>query len=164
MKKIAIIGAGPAGISAAYELSKADFNITLHEKSNQIGGLARTMEFSDAKFDVGPHRFFTYNKEVENLYLKILDKDAIEVKRLTRILYNNKLFKYPLSPFGTIIKIGFIGAIKILASPLVIPNALDCLTNDIHSSSDSRSKMRDCFLFIVSSITPSYPISRRRSR
>ena len=116
MKKIAIIGAGPAGISAAYELSKADFNITLHEKSNQIGGLARTMEFSDARFDVGPHRFFTYNKEVENLYLKILDKDAIEVKRLTRILYNNKLFKYPLSPFGTIIKIGFIGAIKILAS------------------------------------------------
>ena len=99
-----------------YELSKADFNITLHEKSNQIGGLARTMEFSDAKFDVGPHRFFTYNKEVENLYLKILDKDAIEVKRLTRILYNNKLFKYPLSPFGTIIKIGFIGAVKILAS------------------------------------------------
>ena len=80
MKKIAIIGAGPAGISARYELSKADFNITLHEKSNQIGGLARTMEFSDAKFDVGPHRFFTYNKEVENLYLKILDKDAIEVK------------------------------------------------------------------------------------
>ena len=116
MKKIAIIGAGPAGISAAYELSKADFEISLHEKTNEIGGLARTMEFSEARFDVGPHRFFTYNKEVENLYLKVLDKDAVEVKRLTRILYNNKLFKYPLSPFGTILKIGFVGAVKILSS------------------------------------------------
>ena len=87
-----------AGISARYELSKADFNITLHEKSNQIGGLARTMEFSDAKFDVGPHRFFTYNKEVENLYLKILDKDAIEVKRLTRIFItiNYLNIRFPL--------------------------------------------------------------------
>ena len=65
MKKIAIIGAGPAGISARYELSKADFNITLHEKSNQIGGLARTMEFSDAKFDVGPHRFLLIIKKLK---------------------------------------------------------------------------------------------------
>ena len=116
MKKIAIIGAGPAGISAAYELSKADFNITLHEKSNQIGGLARTMEFSDARFDVGPHRFFTYNKEVEKLYVDTLGTDAVEVKRLTRILYNNKLFNYPLSPFGTLLKIGLSGALKILFS------------------------------------------------
>ena len=64
-------------------------------------------------YDIGPHRFFTLNKEIEKFYLEILDEDAIEVKRLTRILYNNKLFLYPLSPFGTILKIGFIGSIKI---------------------------------------------------
>ena len=92
MKKVAVIGAGPAGVSASYELSKRNFEIDLHEKSDMIGGLARTIAFSKSRFDVGPHRFFTYNKEVENLYLEILGSDAVEVKRLTRILYNNKLF------------------------------------------------------------------------
>ena len=81
-----------------------------------VGGLARTITFSNSRFDVGPHRFFTYNKEVEKLYVDTLGSDAVEVKRLTRILYNNKLFNYPLSPFGTLLKIGLVGAIKILFS------------------------------------------------
>ncbi len=116
MKRVAIIGAGPAGVSASYELSKRNFQIDLHEKSDMIGGLARTIPFSESRFDVGPHRFFTYNKEVEKLYVETLGSDAVEVKRLTRILYNNKLFNYPLSPFGTLFKIGLWGAIKILFS------------------------------------------------
>ena len=116
MKKVAVIGAGPAGISAAYELSRRNFQIDLHEKSEMIGGLARTISYSDSRFDIGPHRFFTYNKEVEKLYVETLDSDAVEVKRLTRILFNNKLFNYPLSPFGTLLKIGFLGSIKILFS------------------------------------------------
>ena len=116
MKRVAIIGAGPAGISASYELSKRNFQIDLHEKSDMIGGLARTIPFSESRFDVGPHRFFTYNKEVEKLYVETLGSDAVEVKRLTRILYNNKLFNYPLSPFGTLFKIGLWEAIKILFS------------------------------------------------
>ena len=81
-----------------------------------VGGLARTIPFLKSRFDVGPHRFFTYNKEVEKLYVETLGSDAVEVKRLTRILYNNKLFNYPLSPFGTLFKIGLIGAMKILLS------------------------------------------------
>ena len=116
MKKVAVIGAGPAGISAAYELSRRNFQIDLHEKSEMIGGLARTISYSDSRFDIGPHRFFTYNKEVEKLYVETLMSDAVEVKRLTRILFNNKLFNYPLSPFGTLLKIGFLGSIKILFS------------------------------------------------
>ncbi len=116
MKKVAIIGGGPAGVSASYELGKKDYKIDLHEKSQSIGGLARTIQFSKQRFDIGPHRFFTYNKEVENLYIQTLGSDAVEVKRLTRILYNNKLFNYPLSPFGTLLKIGPIGAVKILIS------------------------------------------------
>ena len=116
MKRVAIIGAGPAGVSASYELSKRNFQIDLHEKSDMIGGLARTIPFSESRFDVGPHRFFTYNKEVEKLYVETLGSDAVEVKRLTRILYKNKLFNYPLSPFGTLFKIGLWEAIKILFS------------------------------------------------
>ncbi len=112
-KKFIVIGAGPAGISAAYELNKAGFEVKIFEKFESVGGLARTTKFHECLYDIGPHRFFTLNKEIEKFYLEILDDDAIEVKRLTRILYNNKLFLYPLSPFGTILKIGFVGSVKI---------------------------------------------------
>ena len=57
MKKIAVIGAGPAGISASFELSKREYQIDLHEKSEMVGGLARTIPFLKSRFDVGPHRF-----------------------------------------------------------------------------------------------------------
>ena len=53
-----------------------------------------------------------------HLYVETLGSDAVEVKRLTRILINNKLFNYPLSPFGTLFKIGFLGAIKILLASI----------------------------------------------
>ena len=118
-KKAVVVGAGPSGVSAAYELSKQNIETQIIEKYNTVGGLARTISFKNLRFDVGPHRFFTYNKEVENLYLRILGSDAIEVKRQTRILYNKKLFDYPLSPLGTITKIGLIGAILILVSYLI---------------------------------------------
>ena len=118
-KKFIIIGAGPAGISAGYELSKAGFEIKIFEKSSSVGGLAKTMKYGECLYDIGPHRFFTLNKEIENFYLEILKQDATEVKRLTRILYNNKLFLYPLSPFSTILKIGFIGSLKITIDYIV---------------------------------------------
>ena len=118
-KKFIIVGAGPAGISAGYELQKAGFEVKIFEKSSSVGGLARTTKYENCLYDIGPHRFFTLNKEIENFYLEILNKDAIEVKRLTRILYNNKLFLYPLSPFGTILKIGFIGSLKITFDYLI---------------------------------------------
>jgi len=118
-KKFIVVGAGPAGISAAYELQKAGLEVKIFEKSSSVGGLARTTKYENCLYDIGPHRFFTLNKEIENFYLEILNKDAIEVKRLTRILYNNKLFLYPLSPFGTILKIGFIGSIKITFDYLI---------------------------------------------
>ena len=91
-KKFVVIGAGPAGISAGYELQKAGCEVKIFEKSSSVGGLARTTEYEKCLYDVGPHRFFTLNKEIENFYLEILKNDAIEVKRLTRILYNKKLF------------------------------------------------------------------------
>ena len=68
-KKFVVIGAGPAGISAAYELNKAGFEVKVFEKFTTVGGLARTTKFGKCLYDVGPHRFFTLNKEVENFYL-----------------------------------------------------------------------------------------------
>ena len=56
-----IVGAGPSGLSAAYELSKINSQINIYEKLDKVGGLARSLNFRDCKFDIGPHRFFTLN-------------------------------------------------------------------------------------------------------
>ena len=61
-----IIGAGPAGLSAAYELSKSDKKIIILEKKNRVGGLAETKVFGEYRYDIGPHRFFTKTKKLIN--------------------------------------------------------------------------------------------------
>jgi len=114
-----VIGAGPSGLAAAHELLKKQNKVFIFEKSNSIGGLARTIDYKNCKYDIGPHRFYTLNKEINNFYNEILGADTITVKRLTRILYNNKFFLYPLSPFNTLFNLGLIKAIKILTSYFV---------------------------------------------
>jgi len=108
-----IIGAGPAGLTAAYELSHSDKKIIVLEKKNQVGGLAETKIFDDFKYDIGPHRFFTKNEEVYDLFLKMLGKDALLVKRKTRILFEGKYFDYPLTPVNALFGLGLIESIKI---------------------------------------------------
>lgn len=108
-----IIGAGPAGLSAAYELSKSNKKIIVLEKKNQVGGLAETKIFGDYRYDIGPHRFFTKNEEVNELFIKMLDEDAIAVNRLTRILFNGKYFDYPLTPINALFGLGIIESITI---------------------------------------------------
>jgi len=114
--KFTIIGGGPSGLAAAHELSTNNYEVTIYEKANIVGGLARTIEYKNCKYDIGPHRFYTLNKEVNNFYKNILGKDSINVKRLTRIFYDKKYFYYPLSPFNTLFNLGFIKALKILFS------------------------------------------------
>ncbi|MBI3366861.1 FAD-dependent oxidoreductase, partial [Candidatus Roizmanbacteria bacterium] len=93
-----IIGAGPSGLGCAYELQKRNNknSVILIDKNNRVGGLARTVPWKNHYFDIGPHRFYTKNHEVLNLWKSILKEDLITVKRLTRILYKNKLFFYPV--------------------------------------------------------------------
>ena len=93
-----IIGAGPAGLTAGYELVQLKKkSILIIEKHNRVGGLASTKVFGDYRYDIGPHRFFTKNEEIDSLFLKILGNDAVKVNRLTRIYYK-KYFNYPLTP------------------------------------------------------------------
>jgi protoporphyrinogen oxidase len=116
-KKIIIIGAGPAGLAAAVEFKKNNlFNITIIEKSNTVGGLARTVKLGNNLFDIGPHRFFTKNDEINKFFINYAGKDLIKVKRLTRILYQNKLFNYPLSPINTFFTIGIYNGVTIFFS------------------------------------------------
>ncbi len=111
MYDLVIIGAGPAGLTAAYELSDSNKKVLLLEKKIQVGGLAETKVFGEYRYDIGPHRFFTKNKEVYELFLKILGKDAVEVKRKTRILFKNSYFDYPLTPINALFGLGVIESI-----------------------------------------------------
>lgn len=101
-----IIGLGPAGIGCAHTLAVSEKPFVAIEKENQPGGLCRTINFSGYLFDIGGHRFITRSDEVRGLWLDVLGNDMLRVKRLSRIYYRRKYFKYPLSFFDTFKKLG----------------------------------------------------------
>ena len=84
MYDLVIIGAGPAGLTAAYELGDSGKKVIILEKKEQVGGLAETKVFGRYRYDIGPHRFFTKNQEVYDLFLKMLGEDAVGVSRKDR--------------------------------------------------------------------------------
>jgi len=116
MRDIVIIGAGPSGLSAAVEATNCGATVTVVEKLEQVGGLARTIEFDGNRFDIGPHRFFTKNEEVRTLFETVLGTDLVRVPRLTRILHDGVYFDYPLTPINAIKGIGFGGGLAVASS------------------------------------------------
>ncbi|TNE72194.1 MAG: FAD-dependent oxidoreductase [Bacteroidetes bacterium] len=105
-KKVAVIGAGPAGITAAYELTKKGFEVHVYEASEHVGGLSRTIELWNQKVDLGPHRFFSTDTKVNKAWLEVVGRDYKMVDRLTRIYYKKKFYYYPLKPFDALKKLG----------------------------------------------------------
>ena len=102
-----IMGAGPAGLAAASELIKHGVNdILIIDKNKIVGGLSRTENYDGVRFDIGGHRFFTKNSEVDNLWHETLGDDFKPVQRLSRIFYRNRFFNYPLKPWDVFIKLG----------------------------------------------------------
>jgi protoporphyrinogen oxidase len=116
MKPVVIIGAGPSGLAAAYELTKNNIPVVVIEQLSQVGGLSRTLVRGEARYDIGPHRFFTKNDEVFGLWKDLLKEDLLSVPRLTRIFYNNKFFYYPLAPMNALFGVGPLAAIGIFFS------------------------------------------------
>src|SRR3954447_21236216 len=104
--KVAVIGAGPAGMTAAYELSKGGAQVEVFEASPQVGGLARTIELWNQKVDLGPHRFFSNDARVNTLWLEVAGRDYEMVDRLTRIYYRGKFFFYPLKAADALRNLG----------------------------------------------------------
>jgi len=116
-KRIAIIGAGPAGLTAAYQLGKAGLQVVVFEKDTQyVGGISRTENYKGFLFDIGGHRFFSKSKEVEDFWTEILGNDMIEVARSSRIYYNKNFFTYPLVATDALKKLGLFTAISCLFS------------------------------------------------
>lgn len=106
-KKVVVIGAGPAGLTAAYELAKLDVRPIVLEKADKVGGLARTEGYKGFYFDIGGHRFFTKVDEVNKMWHEILGEDFLHRPRLSRIYYNRKFFHYPLKPLNALAGLGF---------------------------------------------------------
>ncbi|TAF55350.1 MAG: NAD(P)/FAD-dependent oxidoreductase [Sphingobacteriia bacterium] len=106
-KKIAIIGAGPAGLTAAYLLAKGGQAVTVFEKDPQyVGGISRTETYKGYHFDIGGHRFFSKSKEVEDFWTEILGDEMLERPRSSRIYYNKQFFSYPLVAMEALKKLG----------------------------------------------------------
>lgn len=104
---VAIIGAGPAGLTAAYLLTKSGYSVTVIEKDPvYVGGISRTVEHEGFRFDIGGHRFFSKSKEVVDLWNEILPDDFIERPRMSRIYYGGKFYSYPLRAFEALINLG----------------------------------------------------------
>ena len=114
---VLVIGAGPAGLTAAVRLTQADVDVTVVEASDSVGGISRTVERDGWRFDLGGHRFFTKVPEVEKFWHEVLpDEDFLSRPRLSRILYRGKLFDYPLKPFNALFGLGVLEAIRCVLS------------------------------------------------
>jgi protoporphyrinogen oxidase len=106
-KQVVIIGAGPAGLTAAYELAKLNLYPIVLEQGERVGGLARTEDYKGFFFDMGGHRFFTKVEEVNKLWRDVLGENFLRRPRLSRIYYNRKFFDYPLKPLNALAGLGF---------------------------------------------------------
>lgn len=118
-KKVVVIGAGPAGLTAAYELCKAGVTSVVLEKDDIVGGISRTVDYKGYGFDIGGHRFFTKVQAVDEMWREVLSNgDFLRRKRLSRIYYDKKFFYYPLRATNALFGLGFWNSCLILLSYL----------------------------------------------
>lgn len=133
-QKILIIGAGPAGLAAAYKILKEERSIStsslqpgsgqapqgieviILEKEDRIGGMCKTVSLSGFMFDMGGHRFFTKNNEVNEFWHEVLGDSFIKRNRLSRICYKNKFYNYPLKLSNVIGNLGLVESFLVLGS------------------------------------------------
>ena len=115
--EVFVIGAGPAGLTAAYCLTKEEHSVIIIERDPiYVGGISRTVAYKDFLFDIGGHRFFSKSKEIVALWQEILPDDFIARPRLSRIYYNGKFFSYPLKAFEALLKLGVFTSTACMAS------------------------------------------------
>lgn len=115
-KQVVVIGAGPAGLTAAYELTRFNLCPTVFEKSSTVGGLARTENYKGFHFDLGGHRFFTKVDEVNKLWHEVLGEDLLRRPRLSRIYYQRRFFYYPLRAMNALWGLGLWPGLRIVLS------------------------------------------------
>ena len=114
--RVAVIGAGPAGLTAAYQLARREVDVVVLEADDMVGGIARTEQYKGYRFDIGGHRFFTKIEPVQEFWEEMLGDDFLTVERLSRIYYNRTFFNYPLKPVNALKGLGVLESIRVLLS------------------------------------------------
>ena len=115
--KAVIVGAGPAGLTAAYELSKQKLPVVVLESDpHDVGGISRTFNYKGFRFDIGGHRFFSKSSEIEDLWTEVGGNDMLERPRSSRIYYRGQFFTYPLKPFEALWKLGIVESLRCVLS------------------------------------------------
>ncbi len=137
-----VIGTGPAGLAAAFELSvKNNVKCIVLEKDNVPGGLSKTLLHKGFRFDIGPHRFFTKNQDVASLWKNLIGDDFLLCNRCTRIYYDNIFFCYPLKPAEIVFKMGLVKSALMALS--YIKRRISPLTPEDSFSSWVRNRFGD---------------------
>jgi protoporphyrinogen oxidase len=113
---VAVLGAGPAGLTAAYRLVRRGVPVVVFEADEQVGGLARTVVRDGYRFDLGGHRFFTKSAEVEALWDDLLGPELLVRPRLSRIFWRGRFIEYPLRPADVFAKVGPLELVRSLGS------------------------------------------------
>jgi protoporphyrinogen oxidase len=114
---VVVIGAGPAGLTAAYEILRRGGNVVVYESDDVVGGISRTVERDGWRFDIGGHRFFTKVPEVEAFWHEILSpEDFLLRPRMSRIYYDGKYFDYPLKASNVLRNLGPLEAVLCVLS------------------------------------------------
>jgi protoporphyrinogen oxidase len=116
--RVVVIGAGPAGLTAARELARQGLAPIVLEKDGIVGGLARTERYKGFHFDMGGHRFFTKVDEVQKIWQEVLGPEFLRRPRLSRIYYNGRFFNYPLKPLNALAGLGLGRAVLVMLSYL----------------------------------------------
>ena len=125
---VVVLGGGPAGLTAAYQLVKEGARVTVFEGTDMVGGISQTARYKGFRFDIGGHRFFTKIKPVQEMWDEVLGDEFLTVPRLSRIYYDGKFFDYPLKPMNALFGLGPWRALVIFASYLkahIRPNPVE---------------------------------------
>ena len=113
---VVVIGAGPAGLTAAYDLTRRGVPTIVFDGERQVGGLARTVIYKGFRFDIGGHRFFTKVSAVRDLWHELLGDDLLRRPRLSRIYYGGRFYDYPLRAGNVLANLGPLTSVAVLAS------------------------------------------------
>src|SRR5690242_5774949 len=117
-RPVAVLGGGPAGLTAGYLLAKRGQPVVVFEAEPQVGGIAKTEVRDGFRFDLGGHRFFTKSKEVNDLWHEVMREEFLLRPRLSRIYWNRKFLAYPLEGMDVIKKLGPVELTRALISYL----------------------------------------------
>ena len=113
---VAVIGAGPAGLTCALKLVEAGIHVDVYESDSTVGGMTKSFELWGQQVDLGPHRFFSKDERINNFWLEQVGKEYIMVDRLTRIYYDRKFFLYPVKAMNALVNLGLFKAIACIMS------------------------------------------------